>query len=83
MLAFHPADMRIRGGAQASVRHQSTINHYAAAHDTKVVRIFRERGVSGEKELKDRPAFMEMLTALHANGVRKSGSERESGEATD
>ncbi|HTQ57284.1 MAG TPA: recombinase family protein [Bryobacteraceae bacterium] len=51
-------------------RQVQSISRYAAANDIKVVRIFKERGVSGEKELKDRPAFMEMLSALHANGVR-------------
>jgi DNA invertase Pin-like site-specific DNA recombinase len=49
---------------------------YAAAKDIRVARIFKVRGVNGEKELKDRPAFMEMLTALHANGVRTLSIER-------
>jgi len=52
------------------IRQLHTINLYAAANDIKVVRVFKERGVSGEKELSDRPAFMEMLSALHANGVK-------------
>jgi DNA invertase Pin-like site-specific DNA recombinase len=66
--------LRVSGKAQEAgdgyTRQLQSINRYAAANDIKVVRIFKERGVSGEKELKDRPAFMEMLAALHANGVK-------------
>ena len=72
--------MRVSGKGQEAgdgyTRQLQSINLYAAANDIKVVRIFKERGVSGEKELKDRPAFMEMLTALHANGVKKILIER-------
>jgi DNA invertase Pin-like site-specific DNA recombinase len=57
-------------------RQFQSISRYAAANDLKIVRVFKERGVSGEKELKDRPAFMEMLAALHANGVRRILIER-------
>ena len=68
------AYLRVSGKGQEAgdgyTRQLGSINHYAAANDIKVVRIFKERGVSGETELKDRPAFMEMLSALHANGVR-------------
>lgn len=66
--------LRVSGKGQEAgdgyTRQLQSINRYAAVNDIKVIRIFKERGVSGEKELKDRPAFMEMLTALHANGVR-------------
>jgi DNA invertase Pin-like site-specific DNA recombinase len=68
------AYLRVSGKGQEAgdgyTRQLGSINHYAAANDIEVVRIFKERGVSGEKELKDRPAFMEMLAALHANGVK-------------
>jgi len=43
---------------------------YAAAHDMQIVNVFREQGVSGTKESSDRPAWSELITALHANGVR-------------
>jgi DNA invertase Pin-like site-specific DNA recombinase len=41
-----------------------------AAHDIKIVNIYRQEGVSGTKESADRPAWSELMTALHANGVR-------------
>lgn len=72
--------LRVSGKAQEAgdgfTRQLQSISQYADANDIKVVRIFRERGVSGERELKDRPAFMEMLAALHANGVKKILIER-------
>lgn len=74
------AYLRVSGKGQEAgdgyTRQLQAINRYATDNDIKVVRIFKERGVSGERELKDRPAFMEMLTALHANGVRKILIER-------
>lgn len=33
------------------------------------MKVFREKGVSGTKDLENRPAFIEMLTALHGDGV--------------
>jgi DNA invertase Pin-like site-specific DNA recombinase len=74
------AYLRVSGKGQEAgdgyTRQLQSINQYAATNDFKVVRIFKERGVSGEKELKDRPAFMEMLTALHSNGVKTILIER-------
>jgi DNA invertase Pin-like site-specific DNA recombinase len=32
--------------------------------------VFREEGVSGTKELDNRPALLELMTALHSNGVK-------------
>jgi DNA invertase Pin-like site-specific DNA recombinase len=46
------------------------IREYAAAHDIKIVTVYRENGVSGTKESADRPAWSELMTALHSNGVR-------------
>src|ERR1035441_9872020 len=72
--------LRVSGKAQEAgdgyTRQLQAINRYAAANDIKVVRVFKERGVSGERELKDRPAFMELLAALHANGVKRILIER-------
>jgi DNA invertase Pin-like site-specific DNA recombinase len=34
------------------------------------VRVFREQGVSGTTDLENRPALMELLEALAANGVK-------------
>jgi DNA invertase Pin-like site-specific DNA recombinase len=57
-------------------RQLAAIKKYATAHDIKIVTVFREEGVTGTKESMDRPAFSEMMTALHANGVRTIIIER-------
>ena len=59
---------QLRGDGYA--RQLDAINRYAKTNDIKVVRTFKDGGVSGTKELNERPAFMRMLAALHANGVR-------------
>lgn len=46
------------------------IKEYAAQKGIKIVRIFREEGVAGAMESMDRPAWSEMMTALHGNGVQ-------------
>lgn len=51
-------------------RQRMAIKGYAAGHDIRIVREFREEGVSGTIETMDRPAWAEMLAALHSNGVR-------------
>ncbi len=66
--------LRVSGKGQivgdGFTRQTKAIREYAAAHDITIVRIFREEGVTGTKESMDRPAFAEMMTALHSNGVR-------------
>jgi DNA invertase Pin-like site-specific DNA recombinase len=52
------------------IRQLKAIREYAAAHDIKIVTVYREEGVSGTKESADRPAWSELMTALHSNGVR-------------
>jgi DNA invertase Pin-like site-specific DNA recombinase len=39
-------------------------------HDIKIVNVYGEEGVSGTKESADRPAWSELMTALHSNGVK-------------
>jgi len=34
------------------------------------VKVFREEGVSGAKDLENRPALLELMTAPHTNGVK-------------
>ena len=36
----------------------------------RLVKVFREEGISGTHELADRPALLEMLGALAADGVK-------------
>ncbi|HEX5426579.1 MAG TPA: recombinase family protein [Candidatus Acidoferrales bacterium] len=43
---------------------------FAAAQDYDIVEVFREKGVSGTKELDDRPALSELFAALEENGVK-------------
>jgi DNA invertase Pin-like site-specific DNA recombinase len=46
------------------------IKEYAAAHDIKIVRLFREEGVSGTVDGMDRPTWAEMVGMILANGVK-------------
>jgi DNA invertase Pin-like site-specific DNA recombinase len=43
---------------------------YAAENSIEITEIFREEGVSGTKELDDRPALSNLLAALEENGVK-------------
>jgi DNA invertase Pin-like site-specific DNA recombinase len=51
-------------------RQRSAIKAFAAAHGYRIVREFREEGVSGTIETMDRPVWSEMMTELHSDGVR-------------
>jgi DNA invertase Pin-like site-specific DNA recombinase len=66
--------LRVSGKGQVEgdgfTRQSRAIRDYAAAHDIKIVRVFREEGVSGTVENMDRPAWRELMAMLHANGVR-------------
>ncbi len=68
------AYLRVSGKGQVDgdgfTRQLTAIKKYAAEHDIKIVQVFREMGVSGTKDLANRPAFIEMMTALHGNGVK-------------
>ena len=66
--------LRVSGKGQLQgdgfTRQRAAIKAYVAANDLKIVREFREEGVSGTVETLDRAAWSEMLTVLHSNGVR-------------
>jgi DNA invertase Pin-like site-specific DNA recombinase len=68
------AYLRVSGKGQVEgdgfTRQLTAIKRYAAEHDVKIVRVFREEGVSGTVESADRPAWAEMMAVLHSNGVR-------------
>jgi DNA invertase Pin-like site-specific DNA recombinase len=51
-------------------RQTETITRYAVANGIEIAEVFREEGVSGTKELDDRPALAELFTALEENGIR-------------
>src|SRR3954454_2493488 len=67
------AYLRVSGKGQIEgdgfTRQLAKIKAYAASHDIKIVRVFREEGVGGATELENRPALMEMLEALASNGT--------------
>jgi DNA invertase Pin-like site-specific DNA recombinase len=68
------AYLRVSGKGQVDgdgfPRQLKAIREYAAAHDIRIANVYREEGVSGTKDSADRPAWSELMTALHANGVR-------------
>ena len=68
------AYLRVSGKGQVKgdgfPRQLKAIREYAKAHDIRIVKIYREEGVSGTKDLENRPALLEMMQALHGNGVK-------------
>jgi DNA invertase Pin-like site-specific DNA recombinase len=66
--------LRVSGKGQLQgdgfTRQRAAIKAYAVASDFKIVREFREEGISGTVETMDRAAWAEMLAVLHSNGVR-------------
>lgn len=46
------------------------VRSYAKVSGIRIVKIFREEGVSGTKDLENRPALQELMLALHSNGVK-------------
>lgn len=74
------AYLRVSGKGQVEgdgfTRQLKAIREYAAAHDLRIMNVYREKGVSGSKESAERPAWSELMTALHSNGVRVCVIER-------
>lgn len=72
MKAF--AYLRVSGRGQVDgdgfSRQQLACEQYAASNGIEVVEVFREEGISGTKELEDRPALSDLLAALEENGVK-------------
>jgi DNA invertase Pin-like site-specific DNA recombinase len=68
------AYLRVSGKGQLDgdgfPRQREAIKKYAAANGFRIVNWFEERGVCGATEGEARPAWSELMTALHANGVR-------------
>jgi DNA invertase Pin-like site-specific DNA recombinase len=74
------AYLRVSGKGQIEgdgfPRQLKAIREYAATHDVQIVKVFREEGVSGTTDSADRPAWSELMTVLHSNGVRTIVIER-------
>jgi len=68
------AYLRVSGKGQLEgdgfTRQRTAIQSYAKSHNIRVVKWFEEQGVSGTKDLENRPALQDMLVALHGDGVR-------------
>lgn len=68
------AYLRVSGKGQVDgdgfTRQGEAIKKYAATHDVKIAKVFREEGVSGTTDMDDRPALQEMLLAMLSNGVK-------------
>jgi DNA invertase Pin-like site-specific DNA recombinase len=66
--------VRVSGKGQVAgdgfVRQEKAIRDYAAANGIEIAKVYQEKGVCGEMETMDRPAFIEMVEALLSNGVR-------------
>jgi DNA invertase Pin-like site-specific DNA recombinase len=66
--------LRVSGRSQIEgdgfERQERAIRAYAKAHGVKIVRIFKELGVSGTRDIANRPAFVSMMEALHGDGVK-------------
>jgi DNA invertase Pin-like site-specific DNA recombinase len=74
------AYLRVSGKGQVDgdgfTRQQQAINSYAKANGIKIVKVFREEGVSGTTDWDNRPAFSEMMALLLTNGTRTVLVER-------
>lgn len=68
------AYLRVSGKGQLEgdgfTRQLAAIKKHAATNGIKIARIFREEGVSGTRDLENRPALQDMLVALHSNGTK-------------
>ncbi len=66
--------LRVSGKAQVQgdgfPRQLEAIRNYAKEHNIRVVKVFREEGVSGTVDLANRPALSDLMVALHSDGVR-------------
>jgi DNA invertase Pin-like site-specific DNA recombinase len=74
------AYLRVSGKGQIDgdgfPRQLAAVKAYAKAHDIRIMRVFREEGVTGTKETMDRPSWVELMAAMHGNGVRRVIIER-------
>jgi DNA invertase Pin-like site-specific DNA recombinase len=66
--------LRVSGMGQVDgdgfTRQSEAINRYASANGIAIEQTFREEGVSGTKELENRPALQELLLAIESGEVR-------------
>jgi DNA invertase Pin-like site-specific DNA recombinase len=74
------AYLRVSGRGQIDgdgfPRQLNAIEQYAVANGLQVAKVFREEGVSGTKELENRPALQELLAAIATGDVKVVVIER-------
>jgi DNA invertase Pin-like site-specific DNA recombinase len=74
------AYLRVSGKGQVKgdglPRQIEAVRRYAAANEIKIVRVFEEKGVSGTLDGMDRPAWIEMMSCILANGIKTILIER-------
>lgn len=51
-------------------RQLEAIRTYTKAHNIRLAKVFRDEGVSGTKDLLNRPALAALIQALHGDGVK-------------
>ena len=68
------AYLRVSGRGQVQgdgfPRQLKAIREYTKAHNIRIVKIYRDEGVSGTMDLENRPALSGMMEALHGNGIK-------------
>ena len=68
------AYLRVSGRSQVRgdgfLRQFIAIRKFCEANGHQIVKIFREKGVGGARELEDRPALSDLFGALEENGVK-------------
>lgn len=66
--------LRVSGRGQIDgdgfTRQLDTIKRYAQVHGLRIMKVFREEGVGGATDLEGRPALLEMMEALAADGTK-------------
>lgn len=66
--------LRVSGKGQVAgdgfARQLAAIKSYADAQGIKIAKVYREKGVSGSLDGMDRPAWVEMVGCILANGVK-------------
>ena len=69
-LAYLRVSGKSQVGGDGFTRQLAAIKTYATTHDLKIVRVFKEEGISGTVENMNRPAWQELMATLHSNGVQ-------------
>ena len=68
------AYLRVSGKGQVNgdgfPRQLISIQMYAKANGISIVKVYQEEGINGSRETMDRPTWIDLMVALHSNGIR-------------